>query len=749
MAKAFQIGKQESDALFALATAVPEPICSELQQLVTTRGMSRFLNHDVIGKGTFSTGFSSGIGPAESWSEALTNLPGDLQLATRLVKLYLARLAGDHDNTPAPLRKAVSFKDAIKVHQSCGVFLFMMAKLQSIAPEKEFEGMRNDLLNQFKCGLLDADLLHCVDQQVPANAELLSVGAMRPFAMKIEKGKVEDRENQAKELEKQVATANLAHVKAMIAADIEILRAKLPGKSHVAAEHALDLKYLKDRKGRKYAEDFMAKNVLLIPVSEDMNTAMPAYCVAAMDMTLYPAGANYVKNAFGVLSSVTAMSPCHCGFIMLPVLQKQTTDVARIKHRRTIEDYLIKNNMSYGQEVAVLYNKPDSTSRDGRPMRGVPCAGELMQGVLTGIDVKPTDKVVWFDIIPNRLAEFARAALENLLDGAARSKVAMQYVGLVKEDKLTELRSTLESRIYDHWETCLYDNNADSPPKERPPTSTAAPTAETMGLSLVALTRGKPTFPLSVLLGRFQNDSPEQEEVKQLQKQFLEEFGEAGDPTARTTTPSRAHGVCDYTVDEGLKPLDTSRTVNLTAIPVASFTGERLGALPGRAGKPTLALDKDFHLWLVNSSNEEMEVTAGELFGFGTGSYNTQVVTREAEETNGLAWRLSSDRALVVFEKEPMALCELLRKLTVENGLADMNVEYHAMTPKMWELSSLTSQKTCIFKPNALGDGAEVKKVQSMSSPPKVMPLKPKFYLLATLKVPAVSCVDLTAAATV
>lgn len=27
-----------------------------------------------------------------------------------------------------------------------------------------------------------------------------------------------------------------------------------------------------------------------------------------------------------------------------------------------------------------------------------------------------------------------------------------------------------------------------------------------------------------------------------------------------------------------------------------------------------------------------------------------------------------------------------------------------------WELSSLTSQKTCIFKPNALGDGAEVKK---------------------------------------
>ena len=147
--------------------------------------------------------------------------------------------------------------------------------------------------------------------------------------------------------------------------------------------------------------------------------------------------------------------------------------------------------------------------------------------------------------------------------------------------RLKTFNLAMSIRFLNHVYPCE-DNNADSPPKERPPTSTAAPTAETMGLSLVALTRGKPTFPLSVLLGRFQNDSPEQEEVKQLQKQFLEEFGEAGDPTARTTTPSRAHGVCDYTVDEGLKPLDTSRTVNLTAIPVASFTGERLAKLQGK-----------------------------------------------------------------------------------------------------------------------------------------------------------------------
>lgn len=95
------------------------------------------------------------------------------------------------------------------------------------------------------------------------------------------------------------------------------------------------------------------------------------YCIACLDMTVYPAFAAYVKKAFEILGSVTAMSPDNCGFVLLPVYQKQTTDVARIKHRRTIEDYLIKGNMSYGQEVAVLYNKPDSPARDGRPMSQV------------------------------------------------------------------------------------------------------------------------------------------------------------------------------------------------------------------------------------------------------------------------------------------------------------------------------------------------------------------------------------------
>ena len=82
MAKAFSIGRAESDALFALSNDVSESVCAELERLVTPRGMAKFLNHDVIGKGTFSTGWTSGFAVAESWAEPCTNLAQDSTLAT-------------------------------------------------------------------------------------------------------------------------------------------------------------------------------------------------------------------------------------------------------------------------------------------------------------------------------------------------------------------------------------------------------------------------------------------------------------------------------------------------------------------------------------------------------------------------------------------------------------------------------------------------------------------------------------------
>lgn len=81
VAQAFKIGKGEKQALLALTKDVPECIVQALEHAVKTRGMQRFMNHDVVGKGLFSTGWSSGIAGAESWAEQLTNLANDNTLA--------------------------------------------------------------------------------------------------------------------------------------------------------------------------------------------------------------------------------------------------------------------------------------------------------------------------------------------------------------------------------------------------------------------------------------------------------------------------------------------------------------------------------------------------------------------------------------------------------------------------------------------------------------------------------------------
>lgn len=77
VARAFSIGKRESEAVHQLVSAVPEVVRDMLEAAVKRRGMLKFLNHEVVGKGTFSAGYTSGTGSVEAWAEQLTNR-GDL-----------------------------------------------------------------------------------------------------------------------------------------------------------------------------------------------------------------------------------------------------------------------------------------------------------------------------------------------------------------------------------------------------------------------------------------------------------------------------------------------------------------------------------------------------------------------------------------------------------------------------------------------------------------------------------------------
>ena len=76
---------------------------------------------------------------------------------------------------------------------------------------------------------------------------------------------------------------------------------------------------------------------------------------------------------------------------------------------------------------------------------------------LKKIDIGPSSFHTWPNMFVARCrqAEFARAALAKLLESPNATKTA-KYVGLVREEKVSELRSALESQVYNWWETRLW-----------------------------------------------------------------------------------------------------------------------------------------------------------------------------------------------------------------------------------------------------------------------------------------------------
>lgn len=82
IAKAFQIGKLESEASSNLLEKVSPTVTEALTDAVRERGMRSFLLHETLAKNLFNQGWSSN---ADGWTEECTNL-SDNKLVDRLRK---------------------------------------------------------------------------------------------------------------------------------------------------------------------------------------------------------------------------------------------------------------------------------------------------------------------------------------------------------------------------------------------------------------------------------------------------------------------------------------------------------------------------------------------------------------------------------------------------------------------------------------------------------------------------------------
>lgn len=175
-------------------------------------------------------------------------------------------------------------------------------------------------------------------------------------------------------------------------------------------------------------------------------------------------------------------------------------------------------------------------------------------------------------VVHARFSEFGRAVVSIRLE---EPNSPLRYFGfhLDQAGTLKTMLKDMRSQVWAAW-----DGSTDAPPKTRPAAGeerTSAPTLE-----ILAWEAGRPVWP-SVLDTRFPDDTEECREILNQKKAFHEKYP----VQARSTTTSsqaaaavhpRAGGHCDYSLDGGAVPLDTTRELDLLAVKDADFTVNRL-----------------------------------------------------------------------------------------------------------------------------------------------------------------------------
>ena len=79
---------------------------------------------------------------------------------------------------PSNLRKPLPAKDAVTLHQSCGMLLHFLERLEVAIPSAEYPAARDKVMGQFLLGTLDNDLQKAAESSVPPG-DLQDVGLLR------------------------------------------------------------------------------------------------------------------------------------------------------------------------------------------------------------------------------------------------------------------------------------------------------------------------------------------------------------------------------------------------------------------------------------------------------------------------------------------------------------------------------------------------------------------------------------------
>ena len=101
-----------------------------------------------------------------------------LPVVSPKVRLFVSRICQDWDQLPEKLRKPLTFKDGVLLHQSCGMFLHFLDLLEARAPAAEFKEISEKLMATFMGGVMDPELVYAAEHSVPPG-DVNSIGPFR------------------------------------------------------------------------------------------------------------------------------------------------------------------------------------------------------------------------------------------------------------------------------------------------------------------------------------------------------------------------------------------------------------------------------------------------------------------------------------------------------------------------------------------------------------------------------------------
>ncbi|CAE7208396.1 cofG, partial [Symbiodinium sp. KB8] len=165
-----------------------------------------------------------------------------------------------------------------------------------------------------------------------------------------------------------------------------------------------------------------------------------------------------------------------------------------------------------------------------------------------------------------KYAEFGLASCQRSLEGKTPKSF---YFGVLRADQ-KDVQAEMATMAYNHWDSSNF-----CPPRSRP---VEAPAESRTPLQLLTWVNGRPGWPSDVL-SKFAPGSKEHDSIKKLKEEF-EQICPAATETSplvasSPANPSRAQGSPDFSIDNGKKPLDLTRLLDLQTIPNDQFTQTR------------------------------------------------------------------------------------------------------------------------------------------------------------------------------